>query len=85
MRVHTLQPDIYDDDTIQGITYIIIRDGLQYFRKSLIPSAFTGNRMEGKITFPTSILGFLVNQLSIGIKIIVINIPGNWKTRYTLY
>ena len=30
-----------------------------------MPSAFTGNIMEGKIAFPTSTLGLLVNRLGV--------------------
>ena len=76
MRDHSLQLDIYYDDTIKCIRWIIIGYGRQYFRQCLIPSEFTGNRMEGKISFPTSTLGFLLNQLSMRIPIRVSCIPG---------
>ena len=69
MGVHALQPDIYDDETI-----LIIGYGQQYFRQYLIPTKSTGNIIEGKITFPTSTLGFLVNQLSMGMPTRVIGI-----------
>ena len=36
-----------------------------------MPSAFTGNIIEGEIVFPTSKLVFMVNQLSMGMSIIV--------------
>ena len=49
MRGHALQPDIYDYETIRGITWLIIGYGHQYFRQSLMPSEFTGNRIEGKL------------------------------------
>ena len=45
-----------------------------------MPSYFTGNTIEGQITFPTSTLGFLVNQLSMGMKIKVREIPENGNT-----
>ena len=47
MRVHALQPEIYDDDTIQGITWIIIGYGRQYFRQSLMLSKFKVDIFEG--------------------------------------
>ena len=50
-----------------------------------MPSAFTGNIMEGQIAIPTSTLGFLVNQLSMVIPIRVRGIPANWISRYTVY
>ena len=37
MRCHAIQADIYDDDTIQGITLLIIGYGHQYFRQALMP------------------------------------------------
>ena len=68
---HALQTYISDVETIRGITWLIIGDGCQYFRQYFMPSAFTGNRIEGQIAFPTSTLGLLVNQLIMVIPIIV--------------
>ena len=75
MRGDALHPDICDDETIQGITRLIVGYGRQYFRESLMPSAFTANIMEVHIAFLTSTLGFLVNQLSMVMPFIVIIIP----------
>ena len=61
IRVHALQPDIYYDETIQGITCLLIEYGRQYFRHSLMSSDFTGTIIEGQIESPTSTLGLLVN------------------------
>ena len=82
-RGHWLQPDIYDYDKIRGITWIIIGDRLQYFRQSLMPSAFTENIIEIQITLPTSTLVLLVNQLSMDIPIRVSGIPEKWRDWYT--
>ena len=78
MRVHALQQDIYDNETLRGITWIIIGYVRKYFRQSLMPSAFTENRMERKIALPTSILGFMVNKPIISMLIRVSNILKKW-------
>ena len=49
MGGHAIYPDIYDDDTLQCITWIIIGYGNQYFRQSLMKYAFTGNITEEQI------------------------------------
>ena len=77
MRGNLLQPFIYDYDTIQGITWLIIGYGRQYFIQSLMPLAFNVNIIERKISNPTSTLGLLVNQLIMGISMRVISIPEN--------
>ena len=69
MRGHALHPDIYDDDTIWGINWLIIGYRRQYFRLSLMPSESTVNRMEVQNSLPTSTLILLVNQLSMGIMV----------------
>ena len=79
MRGNAINPDIYDDDTTRGITFPIIRDGRQYFRYYLMTYAFTGNILEGQIAVPTPTLGFLVNQLSMSIRIRVSGIDGNYR------
>ena len=56
-----------------------IRDGSKYFRKSLMPSTFKGNRIEGQIKFLTSTLGLLVNKLITGMPIRVSGIPAELK------
>ena len=70
-----LRPEIYDYDTIRGITWLIIGYGRQYFRQSLMPPASTRNRMERKIAFPALAIGLLVKQLSMGMPIIARGIP----------
>ena len=80
MRVCEMQPDIYYDNTIQGITWFIIGYGRQYFRHSLMTSAFTGNIIEANFSFPTSELGFLVNQFIMDIPIRVRIIPEKWES-----
>ena len=85
MRGHALQTYIYDDETIQCITWLIIGYGRQYFRQYLMPSEFTGNRMEGKITSPTLTLVLLVNKLSMVMPIRVSCIPRKWIQRYKGY
>ena len=85
MRGYVLQLDINVYETIQGITWIIIGDRRQYFSQSLMPLSFTVNIMEVKISFPTSTIGLLVNQLSMIMPIRVINIPENWRSQYTGY
>ena len=75
LRYCVIQPSIYDYETIEGITWIIIGDGRQYFKQYFMPSEFTVNIIEGKIAFSTSTLGLLVNQLSICMPIRVSGIP----------
>ena len=50
-----------------------------------MPSEFTGNIIQVKISLPASTLGSLVNQLSIGMKIRVSSIMAKWKYGYTVY
>ena len=40
---NALHPDIYDDYTIRGITWLMIGYGRHYFRHSLMQSIFTRN------------------------------------------
>ena len=85
MRVRALQPYIYDDDTIHGITWIIIGCGSQYFSQSLMPSAFIGNIMETQIALLESTLGLMENKLSMVIPIRVREIWENWRSQFTGY
>ena len=82
IRGHSLQPDIYDDVTILGITWRIIGYGRQYFRQSLILSEFTGNIFKIKIVLSMSTLGLLVRQLHMGMPIRVNRIPEKWRSLY---
>ena len=82
---YALHPDIYNDDTIRGITWIIIRDVGQFFSQSLMQSAFIGNILEVKIAFPTSTLGLLINQMILGMTIRVISITENCIALHIVY
>ena len=85
MRGHALHSEIYDDENIRGITWLIICYGCQYFSQSLMQSEFTVNSMEGEIALPTPSLHLLVQQLSIFMPIRVRVVPEKCRDRYIVY
>ena len=48
MRGHSLQAEMFKDDTIQLITWLIIVYGRQNFKQSLMQSEFVGNIQKDK-------------------------------------
>ena len=51
-----------------------------FLKRSLMPSTFTGDIIEGQIALLTSPLGLLVKKLIMGMSIRFSVIPENWKS-----